>query len=55
MNTILRTSLLRETPLAAISKREVCGHAPPEVVNKPAQVVYSEVPSAFQISYEWKI
>lgn len=49
--TFRRTSLLSETPLAAISKREVCGHAPPDDVSNPAQVVYSVVPSARRSGY----
>lgn len=33
------------TPLAAIWKTELPGHCEDEVVNKPAQVVYSDDPS----------
>lgn len=39
------TSLLRDTPLAAIWKRAVWGQVLDEVVKRPAQVVYSVVPS----------
>lgn len=39
------TSLSRETPLAAISKSAVLGQVEEELVSRPAQVVYSVVPS----------
>lgn len=39
------TSLSRDTPDAAIWKRAELGHVLEEVVRRPAQVVYSLVPS----------
>ena len=44
------TSLLSETPLAAIWKRAVSGQADVEVVKRPAHVVYSVTPSVRGIS-----
>lgn len=39
------TSLSRDTPAAAIWKRAVLGQVEEELVRRPEQVVYSEVPS----------
>jgi hypothetical protein len=39
------TILLRETPLALISKTEEPGYAPPELVSRPVHVAYMELPS----------
>lgn len=43
------TSLLRETPLAAIWKRAVWGQADEEAVKRPAHVVYSVAPSVDRV------
>jgi hypothetical protein len=46
------TSLLRGTPDAEIWKSAVCGQVELDAVSRPAQVVYSVVPSVYKYERE---